>query len=106
MKKKLSGKDSAPNDCFILGQLEALADRLGLPIRAERIPDEETVPVAGGLCRIEGKPVIIINAGSTLKEKIRILARALAHFDLNDVYVLPAVRAAIEEELEAGRLRG
>jgi hypothetical protein len=44
----------------ILGHLEALADQLGVEIRYEPM-EGETALSPGGLCRIRGKQVIIVN---------------------------------------------
>ncbi len=92
---KSSGKGADPDDAFVLGCLEGLAERIGIRIRTERIPEED-VPVEGGLCRIEGEHIVIFNARTAPGERIRILARALNGFDLSGIYVLPAIRELIE----------
>ncbi len=95
MAAKTSRRKTAPDEAFALGCLETLAERIGIRIRTERIPEEE-VAVAGGLCRIEGEPVVIFNTRTAPGERIRILARALGGFDLSGIYVLPAIRDLIE----------
>ncbi len=87
---------AAADEEFILGYLEDLAGRMGLHIRCEPIPEEE-IPVTGGLCRIRGAPVILINRRATRKEQIRVLLQAIRNFDLSGVYILPAVRKLLEE---------
>lgn len=81
----------------MLGHLEGLADRMGIRIRTERMPEEE-IPLAGGLCRIEGRFVILLNAKTSRREKIRIVAAALNHFDLSEIYILPVVREILNAE--------
>jgi N-dimethylarginine dimethylaminohydrolase len=83
------------DDHTALSQLEELADRLGIPIRYEKIEDELTGP--GGLCRIEGKHILIIHSKATVREKIQIMTEALGRFDLGDIYVKPALRELLEE---------
>jgi hypothetical protein len=79
----------------VLSQLEGLADQLGIQIRYEKIVEEELTS-AGGLCRLKGECFIIINSRATTKDKIQALVKALKNFDLNDVYMRPALRELIE----------
>ena len=74
--------------------LEELADRLGIPIRCEPISDDLTGP--GGLCRIEGTHTLLIDSKATVEEKIRIMTDALRRFDLDAIYVKPALRELLE----------
>jgi hypothetical protein len=85
------------DDHNTLMRLEELAWKLGVPIRYESIrPDEEEAVISGGLCRLHGDPVIIINSRAATKDRIQALVKALRHFDLNDVYVRPALRELLE----------
>jgi len=83
------------DDYTTLSQLEGLADKLGIPIRYEKIEDELTG--TGGLCRVEGNFILIIHSKADVKEKIQIMIEALRRFDLNNIYVRPALRALLEE---------
>ncbi|HUS87975.1 MAG TPA: hypothetical protein VMW91_01165 [Desulfosporosinus sp.] len=83
------------DDHTALSLLEELADKLGIPIRYEMIQDELTG--SGGLCRIEGKFILIISSKVIVKEKIQIMTEALSRFDLDDIYVRPALRELLEE---------
>jgi len=83
------------DDHITLSLLEELADRLGIPIRYEIIKDELTGP--GGLCRVDGKFILIIDSTAIAKEKIEIMTEALRRFDLDDIYVKPALRELLEE---------
>jgi hypothetical protein len=77
----------------IIDCLEELAERFGIQIRYEVIrQDEDSSPVVGGLCVLKGEYVLIINSKSTAKEKIKALAMAIRHFDLNQIYIRPALR--------------
>jgi hypothetical protein len=51
----------------------------------------------GGLCRVDGEFILIIDSTSAVKEKIRIMTEALRRFDLGDIYVRPALRELLEE---------
>jgi N-dimethylarginine dimethylaminohydrolase len=83
------------DDHTALSLLEELADKLGITIRYEIIKDELTGP--GGLCRIEGKYILIIHSKATVKEKMQIMIKVLRRFDLGDIYVRPALRELLEE---------
>ena len=81
-----------------LEQLEELAERFGIEIRYDAIDlDEESIYVTGGLCELRGVSLIIINSRLTMKERIRTLAKALRHFDLDQVYIRPAIRELLDE---------
>jgi N-dimethylarginine dimethylaminohydrolase len=82
------------DDHTTLSQLEELADKLGIPIRYEMIKDELTG--RGGLCRIEGKYILIIHSKATVKEKMQIMIEALRRFDLGDIYLKPALRELLD----------
>jgi hypothetical protein len=84
------------DDHIALDQLESLAYGLGIEIRYEKIPQDD-VMTAGGLYRLKGKHVVVIDSRTTTKERIRILVQALKPFDLTDVYVRPALRELLEK---------
>jgi hypothetical protein len=79
----------------MLVELEALATRLGIALRTEPF-DKGSLGGRGGLCRVRGKPVIVLDAALPVPDKIAILASALARFDLGEASVLPELRARID----------
>jgi len=85
------------DDHIALDQLEALAYNLGIEVRYEKIPQDD-VTISGGLYRLRGKNVIVIDARATAKERIRTLVQALKPFDLSDVYIRPALREILERD--------
>src|SRR4030042_639933 len=81
------------DDNTTIDRLEELAEGFGIQIRYEAINlDEESTHVTGGLCQLRGRHLIIINSRSTMRERIQTLADALNHFDLERVYITPALR--------------
>ena len=84
------------DDHTALSQLEGLAYMLGIPIRYEKITEDEPAHT-GGLCRLKGECVIIVNSGASVKDKMQTLVKALRNFDLHDVYVRPAIRELLEK---------
>jgi hypothetical protein len=82
----------------LLDDLEELAERLGIKIRHDAIHlEDESIHVAGGLCQLRGEFLIIINSRSPIEERIRTLAEALKHFDLDQMYIRPAVREVLNK---------
>ena len=75
----------------LLGQLEELAHSLGIEIRYEPLKREAGF-FPGGLCRIKGEYVLILNSAATTEDKIQTMAKALNRFDLSRVYVRPGLR--------------
>jgi len=85
------------DDHIALDQLEALAYGLGIEVRYEKIPQDD-VTISGGLYRLKGKNVIVIDSRAKAKDRIRTLVHALKPFDLTDVYIRPALRELLEKE--------
>ena len=83
------------NEEVLLYQLEELAEKLEILVRDENINVEESSST-GGLCRVEGEYVLLLNSKATVKEKIQVIVKALRQFDLSDIYVKPAIRELLE----------
>jgi hypothetical protein len=79
----------------LLTALEGLAEQLQIPVTYAALATEE-LPGRGGMCVIHGGRRIIIERSLTTREKAHLLAAGLAQFDFEDVFLLPAVRDAIE----------
>ena len=84
-------KRSVLKDESILSQLEELAESLGVKIRYEQFKKEGAF-FPGGLCRVKGESILIINSKASMEDKIETLAKALTDFDLSNVYMRPALR--------------
>jgi hypothetical protein len=85
----------------LLTALEALAERLRIPVTYAALATEE-LPGRGGMCVIRGERRIIIEQSLGTGEKARLLAAGLAQFDFEDFFLLPAVRQAIERAKAGG----
>ncbi len=82
----------------IIEQLEELIKSFGIEIRHEAIKqDEDLVNIAGGLCLLRGAYVLIINSKATTMDRIRALATALKHFDLDHIYLRPVFRELLDK---------
>lgn len=80
----------------VLEYLEDLAERLGVEIAYERL-GEEDFRARGGLCRFKGTYKIFVDRSETVEGQIEILARALASFNTEEVYLLPHIREILEK---------
>ena len=81
----------------VIDQLEELARRLGIQIRYEPIEqDEDLVRIVGGLCLLRGEFVVIIHSRAAMRDKIRALAEAVKYFDLDQIYIRPALRELLD----------
>ncbi len=80
----------------LLAALEALSEKLGVVVRYE--PFDAKIARRGGFCRVSGRPMIVLDPGLPILDKVGILASALRGFDLDDVYIAPALRSWLERE--------
>jgi len=73
-------------------QLTDLAKQLGITIRKER------GNFKSGYCVLNEQNIIILNKTGSPEILAASLARSLSQFDLNKVYIKPALREYIEKE--------
>jgi len=96
--KRNAAETMTMDESTIIPQLEELAETFGLQIRYEPIRSDDDLPnVLGGLCRLKGDNVLIINSNATVRDKIKTLAEAVKNFDLDRVYILPIIRELLEK---------
>jgi hypothetical protein len=74
-------------------ELEGLAHQLGVSIRYEKGDFE------GGFCILKAQKVLIVNRKLLPNRKAAVLALAMQEIGLEDVFVKPALRAFIEDEV-------
>ena len=66
----------------VLSELESVAARLGIPVRAEPFL-KGVLDGRGGLCWVDGKAIIVMDEKLPLADRIAIVAGALAQLDLD-----------------------
>lgn len=74
----------------IVQALEEAVRQLGVAVRHER------GNFRGGLCTIEDETVVVLNKRRPLESHLAILAEALRALPVDDVYLRPAVRDALD----------
>jgi len=75
---------------------EDLAEKLGLKILKGK------GDFTGGTCIVNKKKVIVVNKQKPIEQRLKTLANSFLQFDLEKIYVVPAVRAYIEEHRTLG----
>lgn len=83
------------DDETLLKELEALAERLGIAIRYGNIGGEDALH-RGGLCRVQGRYILIMHSRLTRQERIRVLVRTLKGFEMGGIYLKPVIRELLE----------
>lgn len=76
----------------MLHSLEEVVVQLGIQLRYEKGDFD------GGLCRVDDQRLLIANAALPTRKKIRIIARELSRLELDQVFIVPAVRRVIDAE--------
>jgi DNA-binding cell septation regulator SpoVG len=79
----------------ILSGLEKLVESLSIQLRYEK------GDFAGGYCVLKDKRMMIVNHSQSPATRIKVLARALAEMNLDDIFVVPALREVIMEAVPA-----
>ena len=84
----------------IYRELCLVAERLGVVV-AERDLKRTNPPVKSGICRIGGRYMAVIDKTEPLSSRITLLASCLNRMDLDNVYLIPAVRGILESHKES-----
>jgi hypothetical protein len=77
----------------LLTELESIALQLGIKLRYEKGDFE------GGYCVLKSERIIVINKKLSPSLRLSVIARGINEIGLNNVYVKPAVRDFIEDEV-------
>jgi len=80
-------------------ELEALAAQLGITLRYDKGDFE------GGYCILKAQRLLLINKRLTPARKAALLAVALEEIGLDNLFVKPALRAFIEDEVRKAQRR-
>lgn len=85
-------------------ELLAAARKLGIDVRSESFDPglSEGSRPRGGLCVVNGKGLILVDARGALPDRIATVAGALSRVDIDGIYLPPIVRATIGAYREDG----
>jgi hypothetical protein len=88
----------------IYHELKELAEKLDITV-SEQSFRATGIPVKSGFCIVKGKMHCIIDKKLSISKKTDVLARTLADFRVEDLYVVPAVRDVIQKAGTTGMRR-
>lgn len=75
----------------LFSEFEELGKRLGIKILKGR------GNFAGGTCVVNDETVIVVNNMKPIQQRLNTLANSFLEYNLDDIYMVPALRAYIEE---------
>ena len=84
--------------------LKELAEKLGIEV-AEQNFRLAGIPVRSGYCKVKGKDLFLIDKHKSLSRKIEILSAFLGQMEIEEVYLVPALRDHLLKFCEAGTHR-
>jgi hypothetical protein len=84
----------------LLEDLEEIAEKLSIDVQYDDLMAGDFT-VRGGLCKLRGRHVIIMDRRAPPPERIEILVRALRQFDLSSLFIKPYIRSIIGEGPES-----
>jgi len=87
-----------------LQELEALAEALGVEIRVEVL--RSLHPRKGGLCKVQGRFVLLIDKKATVDERWHLFLEGLCLLDLEDRFVSPKLRALLADRRDELTAKG
>jgi hypothetical protein len=78
----------------VLEELETAAEKAGITVQVDSLTGEGMGQ--GGLCKVRGQWRVIIDRRASAGERVVLLARALAGFDLEGLFLSPEARELLE----------
>jgi hypothetical protein len=87
-------------------ELKGAARALGLEVREEELLREVGYRVHSGACRVGDRRVILLDRALGPAERVDVLCAALAGYDLEHVFLSPALRARLASSRPARESAG
>lgn len=75
----------------LYSEFEALGERLGIKIINGK------GNFSGGYCIVKDETVIVVNKLKPIEHRLKVLATSFLEYNLDDIYMIPALRAYIED---------
>jgi hypothetical protein len=86
----------------VLEELKALAARVGLEVREERLLREVGYQVRSGSCRVRGQNILFLDRDLPPAGRLEVLLEELSARDLGEVYVSPELRRILGTDERPG----
>ena len=87
------------NDSLLQSLIE-LAEKLSVRVIFKNLKDDEFV-IKSGMCSIKGDTLIIIDSRVSLEEKVKTLCKELKKFNLDNIFISPAIRDILQGQNES-----
>ncbi|MDP7555321.1 MAG: hypothetical protein QGF31_03980 [Nitrospinota bacterium] len=87
------------NDSLLQSLIE-LAEKLSVRVIFKNLKDDEFV-IKSGMCSIKGDTLIIIDSRVSLEEKVKTLCQELKKFNLDNIFISPAMRDILQGQNES-----
>ncbi len=84
------------NASQIYQHLTELAEKLAISVSEQNL-SQSGISVQSGLCKVGDDQIYVIDKKLSLKRKVDLLANCLAEFDLENIYLVPALREVMLE---------
>ena len=84
----------------LLQSLVELAEKLSVRVIFRNLKDDEFV-IKSGMCSIKGDTLIIIDSRVSLEEKVKTLCQELKKFNLDNIFISPAMRDILQGQNES-----
>jgi hypothetical protein len=81
-------------DQSLFDELARAAEGLGVMVRVE--PFETPALSGGGRCVLQGGHLVLVDARAPIRDRIMVLARALAELESDAVFMVPEAREVVE----------
>lgn len=76
--------------------LKSTAEKLGITVKEHNLRNRG-IPVSSGLCRVADEQIYIMDKRLSVREKIANLSECLVRQNLDEIYIMPAVREALKK---------
>lgn len=90
--KKVQKKALDENKESVIRDLTEVLEKVGFTVRTEK------GSFKGGFCILKEQNLFLINKNLEQDKKISIIAKSIASFPINDIYIKPGIRELIENE--------
>lgn len=83
----------------IYQEMKDLAEKLGITVSEQNLR-KTGIHVNSGLCKVRGKLVFVMDKHESVREKTILLASSLSRMPHEDIYLVPAVRQVLNQQLK------
>ncbi|MBT3311635.1 MAG: hypothetical protein HN379_06545 [Desulfobacteraceae bacterium] len=77
-----------------------LAEKLDITVSEQNLRKSGGINVKSGLCKVKGKMMFIMSKHKSIRDKVELLAKCLSQMQIEDVYIVPAVRELLDKYKE------